>query len=925
MRKIYLLPLCLLANLAFGQKLTIHGVVADSAGTLLPAATVMLLKQADSSLVNFTTSDEQGIFKLTRVDRIPYYLKVTFVGYKTYTKEIDLRDNSDASIDLGILKMIVAKTTLDEVVVEDHIPVVVKKDTIEFDATSFKIAPNANVEDLLKKLPGVEVDAEGNVTAQGEQVKRVTVDGKDFFGGKDPKVATRNLPADAIDKVQVHDRKSDQAIFSGIDDGQREKAINLELKEEKRRAAFGKITAGYGTDDRFQAKANINRFNKGNQLSSLAMGNNVNDAGFSFEDYISFTSAGQQMMGGGQVRVRVNSDNQNGIPLNFGNRANGILTTYAGGVNLNNELSRKSEINASYFYNFLDHDKLQSVSRENFFEQGSFLYTEQTRQNNTNENHRLNVVLDHKIDSTNLLRLSTNFSLSNTRTNSTTSSENISPQSIILNENESHAVSEGSAANLNSNLLYKHRFNNKGRTFSANLEFGLSQIDRNGFLDATYRYEDASSEETVRQRNDQSSENLSYGATATYIEPLGNRKYVESYYSFRQNKNDVERPVYDLRNDSETFNDSLSSQYNSDYTYHRTGVNFKMNRKYLALTIGASFQETQLSGYLHLHDAEISNAFSNLLPVARFNYDFSRTKHLNFDYETTVQEPTIQQLQPVVDNSDPLNPYTGNPTLRPAYQQSWRLHFNSFDPGKMVGLFAFVDVDYTMDAITNAVSIENFIRTTSPVNVSDNLRIRSDITFTFPLVNLNNRFSITGNVLDQRGPSVFDELEYDIVQRNIGGRFRYDYRYKETFDFSLSAQVAHQQTKYEFHQADQKYLNKTFKAETNLSLGKNYQLSGSFDYLIYDSKSTNFHEAIPLLNLAFSRFILKSKAGEIKLSVNNLLDQALGVKQTADLNYIEQTTVNSLGRYFIISFTYSLNKQLNPMNMRRGGGIHIGG
>ena len=655
------------------------------------------------------------------------------------------------------------------------------------------------------------------------------------------------------------------------------------------------------------------------------MANNVNDGGFSFDDYLGFTSGGQQMMRGGQVRFRVAGNNQNGIPLNVGNRANGMLSTYAGGLNLNNELSKKSEINASYFYNYMDHDKLQTVLRENFFEQRTFLYKEQADQRNTNGNHRLSMTLNHKIDSANLLRFSTNFTLNNTRVNATTNSQNLSPEQVVLNENESQALSDGTHSDLSSSLMYKHRFGKQGRSFSANLELGFLKTDRDGLLDATYRYDEASIEETIRQRNEQSTENFSYGATATYTEPLGNRKYLESYYSYRRNTNDVARPVYDLFDESELLNDSLSSEYNSDYAYHRGGLNFKVNRKYYSFTVGASFQETQLNGYLRMHDTNISKAFSNLLPVARFNYDFSRTTRLNFDYETSVQEPTIQQLQPVVDNSDPLNPFRGNPALRPGYQQSWRLHFATFDPGKMVGLFAFVDFDYITDAILDAVFTEDFIRTTMPVNVSDNLSFRSDLTFTFPIVNLKNRFSISGNMRELRGPSVLDEKEYDIIQRNLGGRFRYDYHYKEIFDFALSAQVARQKTKYDFGQADQTYWNKTFKAETNLTLGKYYQANGSFDYMVYDSKSANFHEVIPLLNLSFSRYVLKNKAGELKVSVNNLLDEALGVNQTAELNYIEQTTINSLGRYFMISFTYSLNKQLDPMSMRRGGGLQIGG
>ena len=336
MKQVYFI-LILISNVAVAQKFSIQGEVSDSTGAWLPSATVMLLNPADSSLVNFTATNEQGHFEFKNVARVTYLLKVTFVGYKTYSKDIK-PDASVPTLDLGILKMQVAKTMLDEVVVSEKVPVVVKRDTIEFNATAFKTNKNATVEELLKKLPGVEVDNEGNVTAQGEQVKRVTVDGKDFFGGRDPKLATRNLPADAIDKVQVLDRKSDQAIFSGIDDGQREKAINLELKEEKRHGAFGNVLGGYGTDNRYQAKANINRFDKGKQLSFLGMANNINERGFSIDDYMNFTGGSQQMMGGGQVRIQIDGDNQNGVPLNFGNRANGIFETYAGGLNFNNEL-----------------------------------------------------------------------------------------------------------------------------------------------------------------------------------------------------------------------------------------------------------------------------------------------------------------------------------------------------------------------------------------------------------------------------------------------------------------------------------------------------------------------------------------------------------------------------------------------------------
>ena len=262
------------------QNFLIQGQVFDTLNLPLPSATVMLLNPVDSSLVNFTVSDAQGRFELKSADRKEYIFKVSFTGFSIWTRKL-LPPEGGSVTDLGKIRMEPENNQLGEVVVEaEKIPVIVKKDTIEYNAGSFKTRPNDNVEGLLKKLPGVEVDTEGTITAQGEEVKRVTVDGKEFFG-RDPKLATRNLPADAVDKVQVYDKKSDQAEFTGIDDGQREKAINLELKEDRRHSVFGNVTGGAGTDDRFQVKANINRFNKGDQLSFLGMANNINEQGFS--------------------------------------------------------------------------------------------------------------------------------------------------------------------------------------------------------------------------------------------------------------------------------------------------------------------------------------------------------------------------------------------------------------------------------------------------------------------------------------------------------------------------------------------------------------------------------------------------------------------------------------------------------------------
>lgn len=903
---------------AMAQNFSIVGEVADSLGNPLPNATVIVLKPADSTLVNFAVTNDQGMFRLKSLPRASYLLKITFVGQKTHSAHIKPPTESD-ELKLGLIRMQEARTQLDELVVEDVVPIIVRKDTIEYNAAAFKTPANAVVEDLLKKLPGVEVDNDGNITAQGEQVRRVTVDGKDFFGGTDPRMATRNLPADAIKKVQVHDRKSDQAQFTGIDDGQREKTINLELKPEKRKGVFGNAVAGYGSDDRYQARTSLNKFSPGKQLSLLGMANNINEQGFGMDDYMNFTGGSQQMASGGGMRIQINGSDQGGVPLNMGNRNNGIMNTYAGGLNFSRTFGNKTELNTSYFYNHLDHDKRQATYRQNFLQDGEYNYEEVSDQNNTNDNHRLNVMVDHKIDSVNSIRFTAAATYSQTDMNSETVSRNTDSDGTLLNENISHSATVGHAFSLNSNLLFRHKFGKPGRTFSTNLLLNVSEDNRDGTLLADYSFADGRDNENLRQRSEQQTSGLSMGATTSYTEPLGDRRYLEATYSIRQNRNDVNRPVYDIAGIEEEPNDSLSNQYNSHYTYQRGGLNFRLNRRKYSLTLSAAVQHTQLVGHLSRLDGPISKRYLNAVPAVRFNYDFSGTKHLRFDYETSVQEPSIQQLQPVVDNRDPLNPYVGNPALKPSYEQSWRLNFNTFDPGTMISFFGFVDFDYTTNPVTNAVSNKDFIRTTMPVNVSQATSIHAHASLGFPITSLKSRMNMAANWREMHGQNVIDASYFDITQRRIGGNIRYDFSYQEILLLNAGAQLSYQTTSYEFDQPDQHYFNTTYSAGATWSFLRSFQFVPSLEYLIYDNQSTGFRREIPLVNVALSRFLLKNNSGELRLSVNNLLDKAIGVSQTSSINYVERVTSNALGRYFMVSFVYSLNKQLNPMGQRRGG------
>ncbi|MCW5912211.1 MAG: TonB-dependent receptor [Cyclobacteriaceae bacterium] len=932
MKKGLLMVLMLAAFAAHAQKFSVKGQVTDTLSLPLPSTTVMLLNSKDSTLVNFGVSDLKGFFEIKNVNRGEYLLKVTFVGYASHMQRV-VTPAEPTAIDVGKIKMAPQTKELDAVVIQgEKNPVTVKKDTIEFNASSFKTKTNANVEDLLKTMPGIEVETDGTVRAQGEQVQRVTVDGREFFG-RDPKLATRNLPADAVEKVQVFDRKSDNAQFTGVDDGQREKTINLELKEDKRNGAFGNLMAGVGTNDRFQATGSVNKFSKGQQLSFLGMGNNINEQGFSIGDFMNFSGGAQSMMGGGggsrtiTVGGSGGGSGSGGPAINFGGRQSGIMTNYAGGINFNKDLDKDTKLTSSYFYNHLDRNVSSSLNRVNTLPDiGTYNFNQESRQLSNNDNHRATLMIDHNIDSANTIRATANAAYTESESNTYSQSKTMNiGNTQVQNESERSSYNAQTAKNVNASVLWRHRFAKKGRSLSTNVTFGLSDTESEGSQNSTNIFNLLGTEQNIDQTNTQETRNQNIGTSVSYTEPLGGRKYLEANYNFSSNRNEVDRQVYDWENGGPEFNNGLSNKYTSNYVYNRPGMNFRMNKEKYSVTLGASYQMTSLTGNLLLHNVTIDQNFENLLPVARFNYDFSSFKHLRLDYETSMQEPTIQQLQPIVDNSDPLNISVGNPDLKPAYTHRISTNYTAFNPAKFMNFFAFINASYMKNAIVYSQSVnDSLVRTTKPVNVKSAQSLSANVNAGFPIKKLNSRFNVGPTASFSESITVLNEQENHVRNRMLGGTARYNFTYKEYIIFDLSANFSKQLTQYDFNTPDQEYFNQTYRSELNLSFLKKYAFNTSFDYLIYTSATTDFRQTIPFWNMSVSRFVLKNNAGEVKLGVNNILDQSNSVTQSAGENYVQRQTMNNLGRYYMLSFTYALNKHLNPMGGgRRGSGMRM--
>ena len=911
--------------LAQSTKWLIKGNIQDEAGKPLVSATITLEDPKDSTLVTFGVSKPNGDFEIKNLKEDSLIVKINFIGFENFTQLV----NKPAALveDLGKIVLKEKINELSEFVVQEVAPVTIKKDTVEYNAGSFKTLPNASAEDLLKRLPGLEVDSNGNIKAQGETVQRILVDGKEFFGN-DPKLATKNLLAESIDKVQVLDRRSEQSQFTGIDDGQREKTINLKLKDKYKKGFFGNISAGYGNNNRDMFKGNLNKFSDKQQLSFLLMHNNINEQGFSFDDYINFSGGIQNMMrggGGGAVTITLGGPGSSNIPLNNGQRVNGIMRSNGFGTNFNSDFNKKTQLRSSYFYSGLNHNIIQDTERINFFPRGNINFNENSVVQNVNGNHRLNVIIDHKIDSLNSFRSTTSAQYSQSDRTTSSSSSNTNENGELVNQGERKNATIGDVINVNSEFLLRHRFKKAGRTISANLRASIQQTEDEGILDAVNEFfGNQPSKEIIRQQNSQLNQNFNYGINISYTEPLGKRKYLELIYNISQNLNEVDRQVFDWKGEGLIFNKALSNQFTSNYLYQRPGANFSYNAGKYNFVTGVAMQNTRLNGNLILLDQLISNSFQNFLPSMRFNYSFSNTKNLTFNYQTSVNEPSIQQLQPVINNSDPLNIYIGNPELRPAYVHSWRVNYNSFDMGKSINIFTSAFFNFTENAIVNAQTIdERLVRSTQPVNVKNNMMGNVMFNVGFPIKALKSRFNLGPNLTYNKGLNLLNNFEENIQTQNIGGNIRYDYNFKEFVNIGLSANLSRQSTSYDFNTLqNQLFFNKTFKSEVGINFLKNYTFAGSFSYLNFTSKTTDFNQSLPLLNLSMSRFLLKNQKGELKISGQNLLNQSLGVSQRAEVNFVEQIVTNNLGRFVMLSFVYKLNSNLNPMNnmQRRGAG-----
>lgn len=890
----------------------VKGIITDSlSGKPLANATINVLDVTDSSLVSFARSKETGAFEISKLNTGDFLLMISYTGFSKINKQFSI-SASQPLADLGTLPM-VSNSTLDGVVVVAA-PVTIKGDTVEFNAGSFKVnKPNAVVEDLLKRLPGVEVDKDGNIKANGQDVKRVLVDGKEFFG-TDPKLATRNLQADMVNKVQVFDKKSDQSQFTGFDDGNTEPTINLTLKADKRAGVFGRVSGGAGTDERYQANANINKFGKGEQLSFIGQANNINQQGFSLMDALSFSggggAAGGRGGGGGMGNVAVQGFG--------GGNQQGITSTQAAGLNYNNFKNSKLDFTSSYFFNGTQLDNDFVTRRETAVADSFQIYAEPGTSGRKNNNHRINVGLDWKIDTFNSLKITPSFTYQTTEsfTDKVFATTGIKGTKLSDGLNKSSSVSEG--YNLNVNALFRHRFKRAGRTFSTEVRVGNNQSDAEGAqftVNNSYNGQTAGSRRTLDQRNFTDAQTGTFNITARYTEPMSKRSLLEFSAFHNQSSSERDQRTFDynkVTGEYDSLNPKLTNLFDNDYFTTGTGLKFRENREGWNYTIGADLQRAELKSLLQGKTDPIAQTFLNVLPNAQLQIGKNRYRNFRLFYNGTTQNPSVTQLQPIEDISDPLNITRGNPDLKQSFSNAFRVNYTTFDPYTMKSFFLFGNVRQTFNSIVNSDSLfTNGGRLSTYDNVDGVFTSSLNGNMGFPVNFGDTRANINLGAGASYGENknILNKEINEINTLNLSGRASATYMFKELFDITIGGNINWNKVTYSL-QAGQNtdYMSYGGDLDMNFYLPGGFTLGNTVAYTGNAGRAEGFNPNFTLWNAYLAKSLLKNKRGEVRVTAYDLLNQNTGLDRSASGNYVQDTRYLVLKQYFMVTFTYNLSK-----------------
>lgn len=906
--KTCLLILTILSSSTFGvsQQTTLSGIVVDANKEPLVGATIVAINPIDSTMLGFTLANQDGKFKISKLLPGPIDLQITFIGFGTFGQKLVIEEKQP-SIDLGEIVLSTNSELLEEVVVKaEHIPMVIKNDTIEYNSAAFKTKPGAAVEDLLRKLPGVEVANDGTIKAQGKEVQKLTVDGKEFFGD-DPTIASKNLPADIVDKVQVFDKKSDLAEFSGIDDGQEQKSINLQLKDGKKKGYFGHLEGGLGTNDRYKGRVNLNRFSGKSQLSLIGSSNNAGEQDFTIGDYINLMGGFKSLISGnGELRLDASE-------IGNLNNQSGVATTGAGGINFNYEFNKKWDLQSNIFTNISARHIQQEKYQQVLSDIAPYEKYINSDQNQLNRNTRLKLTLKHKIDSLQDLKIRSN-SVFNTRDlEQNSNSESIGSMGFLENNNITDRSENTLTFRTSMDAMYRRKFNRPGRVLIANgsLEYGRYELDGLNYGETDF-YSDQGTIDTTDILNQQRFHNdsaLNYSGSISYTDQLSKGKYLSFSLGRESNQTVRASDYFDIINQNPLFNPLLSNRYNTDYILSEAGLNLRINGKKVNYGLGVNYQFANQRGSIEQTSFELDKNYHHFLPNARLEWELSAQRDLRLNYNTRVNPPTINDLQPNNTSSSPLFEFRGNPNLLPEYVHELGLGYHSFDQFSLTAFFMNLRGEYTRNKITSSQTIDASLKTiTQPINVKSHWAGNLDLSFSRPLRSLKTNLSIRTNLRYEQAPVFVNSVKNKVGRLYNQYTVSLDNRNKDHIDIAIGGRIDINNTYFDISDAQNTaYLNQTFFNDFTWYAPKRWIFESHLDFTQYGADQFNESQKTWVWELSISKAFLEKERLLLKISGHDILNQENGLIRQSINNITEEAQSNVVGRYFMFSIKYKLS------------------
>ena len=896
-----MLLMILFSPMAFAQQSGVNvtgSVVEQGSDTPIEQATVRLLNVKDSAMVRGVVSARNGSFTLKNVKKGSYLLHITFIGYDPLYQPLQITGKKNP-VNVGKLELSDGAIELGEAVVIGKAPeVTVRNDTVEYNADSYKVTEGSVLEDLLKKMPGVEVDSEGKITVNGKEVKKVMVDGKEFFSD-DPKVASKNLPAKMIDKLQVLDKKSDMAQMTGFDDGEEETVINLTVKPGMKQGWFGNAYGGYGSKDRYEGNAMVNRFVNNDQITFMGGANNTNNMGFS--DLASTMFSG---MGGGGGRRG-----------GFG-AGSGITSSGNAGLNFSKEFKPdKLTLGGNTRYSHSDNDARSKSDRQNILPGDSSSYDNSEAMSRTkSDNFGVDFRLEWKPDTMTQLIFRPSFSLSHSMNDNFSDATTLDNERDTVNTNKSNNYSESNGYNLNASIDFSRKLNNKGRVFSATLSGGNSDSYSDGMNRSDIVYfnqTDALKNSIIDQRSRYDNKGFNYRAYVSWVEPIGHNNFIQATYSISQRKQEALKNVYNQDADGiyNVLDSAYSQSYRNNFISQRASLSFKSQRAKFNYTIGLNLDPSYSSSENFVGDttlSKITRKVVNLSPMAQFNYMFDKRTNLRIMYNGRTSQPSMTQLQPVADISDPTNITIGNPDLNPRYTNNVFIRFQQCTPEKQRAFMIMANGSYIINDIVSYTSYnqETGVKTTTYKNVNGNYSGNVRMMLNTPLK--NKKFSINSMTMASFANSNGYINEEKNTNRNLilSERGGIDFR-SSYLDLGVNGNIRYNATSNSLQKENnQNTFNYGAGGYTTIYLPLNFKIESDVNWSTNSGYGDGFKQNEVLWNASASKSFLKNNQGTLRFKIYDILQQRSNISRSVTASYIQDSEYNTLGSYFMVHFIY---------------------